>query len=94
MNTVLNGNHFYEYAGEADTLTVTLADHSYINCLCCVCQLPLPTSADLADKKVFDFDGSLDYIETAHKSCAMAEVQEHGNPASFRLGAWEWDDQS
>jgi hypothetical protein len=94
MNTVLNGNHFYEYAGEADTLTVTLADHSYINCLCCVCQLPLASSAALADKKVFDFDGSLDSIETAHKSCALAEVQEHGNPTTFRLGAWEWGDQS
>tara|TARA_R110000824_G_scaffold12474_2_gene54946 strand:- start:762 stop:1034 length:273 start_codon:yes stop_codon:yes gene_type:complete len=89
MNTVLNGNHFYEYAGEADTLTVTLADHSYINCLCCVCQLPLASSDDLADKKVFDFDGSLDSIETAHKSCALAEVREHGNPTTFRLGAWE-----
>ena len=89
--TVLNGNDFYKYTGEANTLTVTLADRSYMNCLCCVCQLPLASSAGLAQKEVYDFDGSLDYIEIAHKSCAMAEVQEHGNPASFRLGAWEWD---
>ncbi|MEM4258084.1 MAG: hypothetical protein QXL17_02895 [Candidatus Thermoplasmatota archaeon] len=49
-------------------------------CACAVCGKMLIEGDQLADLKVYDFDGELDHILLAHQDCAAQAG-----------GDWEWD---
>lgn len=40
-------------------------------CLCAICRKMLYEGDQMADCKVWDLDGELDYIELAHRQCAI-----------------------
>lgn len=44
-----------------------------VTCLCSVCRLNIKEGDKMADHYVYEFDGSLDYIELAHENCAIAD---------------------
>jgi hypothetical protein len=48
--------------------------NTHTACLCAICRKPITiqelANGTCADHHVLDFDGSLDYIELAHGTCA------------------------
>lgn len=53
-------------------------------CYCAICGQAILHNQEKADHKVFDFDGTLDYIELAHKSCAKQDL-------AVGMDYWQWD---
>lgn len=48
--------------------------------LCTICEKELPiefTAETVSDHWVFDFDGELDYIELAHRDCAINDESQN-----------------
>lgn len=58
-----------------------------IICACAVCRRDISDGEAMADNKVFDIEGDLDYIELSHRDCAIADNA--ANPA--RSWQWEYD---
>ena len=54
---------------------------------CCICGEKLGF-VELADSKVYDFDGSLDYISLAHSSCVQHHVPLH------KWSDWDFEEDS
>lgn len=57
-------------------------------CACAICREDITQeqmeAKTLADNKVYDWEGDLDYIELAHRDCARREDPEGHS--------WEWDE--
>lgn len=43
---------------------------------CCLCAEPIMLGQSIVDAYIYEFDGSLDYIELAHEPCARREENE------------------
>ena len=64
---------------------MSTATQANVICCCAFCREHIYEGDKMADKKVFDFEGDLDYIELAHVECAKFEIGING------YKGWEWD---
>lgn len=58
-----------------------MSDQHYV--ICSICEQWISRDEPKADRKIYDLDGSLDYIELAHRECAVA--------LGDYPGGWDWD---
>lgn len=62
-----------------------------IRCYCAICNTLLQDDDQLADHHVRDAEGDLDYIELAHRECAIKDNGLHAAAYPDRSPYWAHD---